>query len=159
MTTPRSQRLPGSLARRKLHTQENRAGSSGIGGSRAQSPKRSIAPSNTIGYEIFLQKGPDGGGPVPHSHPWDESFCVTRGAVDFSLGDGETLTATPGTLVHVPAGSRHWFRWRKEGGAMLSITSRAGASSMFAEIHQEIAPDQPNVDKLIEIATRHGLTA
>ena len=28
----------------------------------------------TDGYEIFLQRGPEGSGPPPHSHPWDESF-------------------------------------------------------------------------------------
>jgi len=54
---------------------------------------------------------------------------------------------------------KHWFRWRSGCGAMVSITSRLGASSMFAEIDQEIAPDQPNIERLIAIATRHGLTA
>ncbi|MBM4264948.1 MAG: cupin domain-containing protein [Deltaproteobacteria bacterium] len=113
----------------------------------------------TGGYEIFLQAGPEGSGPVPHTHPWDESFYVTHGEVDSSIGEDETVTALPGTLVHVPAGTRHWFRWRSGGGAMLSITSRLGASRMFAEIDREIAPDQPNVEKLIAICTRHGLTA
>ena len=113
----------------------------------------------TEGYEIFLQAGPEGSGPVPHTHPWDESFYVTNCEVDFSIGEDETVTALPGTLVHVPAGTRHWFRWRRGGGAMVSITSRLGASSMFAEIDREIAPDQPNVEKLIAICTRHGLTA
>lgn len=119
-----------------------------------------LASGATTGsYEIFLQEGPQGSGPVPHTHPWDESFFVTQGEVDFSLEDGEHLTATAGTLVHVPAGFKHWFRWRAGGGAMLSMTSRRGASTMFTEIHQEIAPDRPDVDKLIEIAVRHGLTA
>ena len=113
----------------------------------------------TEGYEIFLQAGPEGSGPVPHTHPWDESFYVTNGEVDFSIGEEETVTALPGTLVHVPAGTRHWFRWRSGGGTMVSITSRFGASSMFAEIDREIAPDRPNVEKLITICTRHGLTA
>ena len=47
-----------------------------------------------------------------------------------------------------------WQRtgWRAGGGAMVSITSRLGASSMFSEIDREIAPDKPTVEKLIEIA-------
>jgi quercetin dioxygenase-like cupin family protein len=119
-----------------------------------------LASGTTTGsYELFLQEGPEGSGPVPHTHPWDESFFVTRGEVDFSLEDGGLLTATAGTLVHIPAGSKHWFRWRTGGGAMLSMTSRRGASAMFTEVHQTIAPDRPDVDKLIEIAVRHGLTA
>ena len=105
----------------------------------------------TGGYEIFLQAGPEGSGPVPHTHPWDESFYVINGEVDFSIGEGETVTATPGTLVHVPANTRHWFRWAHGGGSMISMTSRLGASSMFAEIDREIAPNQPNVEKLIEV--------
>lgn len=111
----------------------------------------------TGNYEIFIQEGPRGSGPIPHTHPWDESFFVIRGEVDFSLGDDGARVATVGTLVHVPAGAKHWFRWREGGGAMLSITSRTAASAMFADIHAEIAPDQPNVERLMAIATRHGL--
>ena len=81
----------------------------------------------TGSYEIFIQEGPEGSGPIPHTHPWDESFFVIRGEVEFSLGDDEASVASVGTLVHVPAGAKHWFRWRQGGGAMLSITSRTGA--------------------------------
>lgn len=112
----------------------------------------------TGGYEIFLQQGPEGSGPVPHSHPWDESFYVTLGEVDFGIADAQQ-TALPGTLVHLPAGTMHWFRFRAGGGAMISMTSRRGASSMFTEIDREIAPDRPDVEKLVAIAVRHGLTA
>ena len=37
----------------------------------------------TEGYEIFLQQGPEGSGPPPHAHPWDESFFVTKGEIEF----------------------------------------------------------------------------
>lgn len=112
----------------------------------------------TGGYEVFIQEGPEGSGPIPHSHPWDESFFVIRGEVEFSLGDDEATTATVGALVHVRAGTKHWFRWRTGGGSMLSITSQAGASEMFTEIDAEIAPEQPNVERLMAVAARHGLT-
>ncbi|MEQ1881028.1 MAG: hypothetical protein ABL878_08665 [Burkholderiales bacterium] len=62
-----------------------------------------------------------------------------------------------GTLVHVPAGAKHRFRWRKGGGAMLSNTSRSGASEMFTDIHAEIAPDQPDVERPMAICPRHRL--
>ena len=114
--------------------------------------------STTGSYEVFLQEGPEGSGPIPHTHPWDESFYVTRGEVDFSIGRSEKRTARAGDLVHVPAGTLHWFRWNLGGGAMLSITSRLGASRMFEDIDREIAPDKPDVEKLIAIALRNGLT-
>jgi quercetin dioxygenase-like cupin family protein len=112
----------------------------------------------TGGYEIFQQQGPEGSGPIPHSHPWDESFFVTQGEVDFGI-DGAQQTAVVGTLVHLPAGTVHWFRFLAGGGTMISMTSRLGASSMFTEMDSEIAPDQPDVAKLVAIAVRHGLTA
>ena len=66
-----------------------------------------LAPNTRTGsYEITLQEGPEGAGPPPHSHPWDESFYVVRGSVMFSA-DGADHLAGPGTLVHVPAGTVH----------------------------------------------------
>jgi hypothetical protein len=41
---------------------------------------------------------------------------------------------------------------------MVSMTSRLGASRLFADIDREIAPDKPDVETLIAIALRHGLT-
>ncbi|MGC1698185.1 MAG: hypothetical protein WA796_05585, partial [Pseudolabrys sp.] len=64
----------------------------------------------------------------------------------------------PGTLVHIPSGTSHWFRWRAGGGALISITSRLGASSFFSEIDSEVAPDKSNGEKLMDIARRHGLS-
>ena len=110
----------------------------------------------TGGYEIFLQRGPEGSGPPPHTHPWDESFYVVAGRIDFGIGD-EALTATPGTLVHLPAGTVHWFRFGPGGGKMVSITSRLGASEMFADMAREVAPVNPDLGRLAEVGGRHGL--
>jgi quercetin dioxygenase-like cupin family protein len=110
----------------------------------------------TEGYEIFLQRGPEGSGPPPHTHPWDESFFVTKGQIDFGIGP-ESTTASPGTLVHLPAGTVHWFRFGAGGGEMVSMTSRLGASQMFADIAREVAPANPDLDKLAEVGARHGL--
>ena len=93
----------------------------------------------TEGYEIFLQRGPEASGPPPHSHPWDESFFVVKGEIEFGIG-AESKTASPGTLVHLPAGTEHWFRFGRGGGEMVSITSRLGASRMFTDVAREVAP-------------------
>ena len=111
----------------------------------------------TEGYEIFLQRGPEGSGPPPHCHPWDESFFVLKGEIDFGIG-AESRTGVPGTLVHLPAGTVHWFRFGRGGGEMISMTSRLGASRMFADIAREVAPVNPDVGKLVEVGARHGLT-
>lgn len=117
-----------------------------------------LATDTTGGcYEVFLQEGPEGSGPVPHSHPWDESFFVIRGVVDFTVEGFSERTARSGDLVHIPADTLHWFRWAPGGGAMLSITSGLGASRLFTDIDREIAPEKPDVETLVAIALRNGL--
>jgi len=108
----------------------------------------------TGGYEIFLQEGPEGSGPPPHSHPWDESFYVTRGEILFGMA-GEEKVAKAGTLVHLPGGTVHWFRFGKEGGQMISMTSREAASAMFAHMDREISPNAPDLERLAAIAGQH----
>jgi quercetin dioxygenase-like cupin family protein len=110
----------------------------------------------TGGYEIFLQQGDEGSGPPPHNHDWDESFYVTKGEIEFGI-EHETKIAGAGTLVHLPAGTTHWFRFGKGGAEMVSMTSRAGASALFADIDREVKPGPPDFEKLGGIATRHGL--
>ena len=111
--------------------------------------------AQTGSYEIFHQAGLKGSGPPPHSHPWDEAFYVLRGTIVFGVGD-EELIAQPGTLVHLPAGTTHWFRFGEGGGEIVSVTSHEGSSNLFADIDREVSPDKPNIGKLIEIAARHG---
>jgi quercetin dioxygenase-like cupin family protein len=112
--------------------------------------------AQTGSYEIFLQRGPENSGPPPHSHPWDESFYVIKGEIAFGIDGGET-TAMPGTLVHLPAGTTHWFRFGEGGGEMISMTSREGASQLFTDIDREISPDKPDLGKLLEVGRRYGL--
>lgn len=110
----------------------------------------------TESYEIFFQQGPEGSGPPPHSHPWDESFFVIKGQIDFGIG-AESTSAQAGTLVHLPAGTVHWFRFGKGGGEMVSMTSRLGASKMFTDLAREVEPVNPDIEKLAEVGARHGL--
>jgi quercetin dioxygenase-like cupin family protein len=108
----------------------------------------------TGGYEIFLQQGPEGSGPPPHHHPWDESFYVTGGEVAFMV-DGQEYVAKPGTLVHLPAGTLHCFRFNEGGGQMISMTSCEAASALFAQIDREISPAAPDLPRLLAIAGEH----
>ena len=113
--------------------------------------------AQTGSYEVFHQAGPEGSGPPPHNHPWDEAFYVIQGEIAFGIDDA-SLVARPGTLVHLPAGKTHWFRFGAGGGEMLSLTSREGASQMFVEFDREISPTSPDLGRLAEIGQRHGLT-
>jgi quercetin dioxygenase-like cupin family protein len=118
-----------------------------------------IMSSNTESkdYELFLQQGPEGSGPPPHSHDWDESFYVLEGSVEFGY-DNENLVAAKGTLVHLPAGSVHWFRFASGGGKMLSISGQnSNASCFFTQLAQEVPSGKPEIEKLLNVAGRNGV--
>jgi mannose-6-phosphate isomerase-like protein (cupin superfamily) len=113
----------------------------------------------TQGYEIFLQQGDEGTGPMPHHHDWDESFFVISGVVDISYGDHQTR-ATAGTLVHLPAGTVHSFRFGAGGGEMISVTAHNGqATRLFTTIDAEVPPGPPDIAKLLAAAEKCGVTA
>ena len=115
--------------------------------------------ASTGSYELFIQEGEEGSGPEPHHHPWDESFFVIRGEINFNVDSDIPRLARAGTLVHVPAGTTHWFRWRAGGGSMLSITSREGASRMFEDINSAtIDGRRPSRETMDEICGRYGCT-
>jgi quercetin dioxygenase-like cupin family protein len=109
-------------------------------------------------FEIFHQDGPEGTGPAPHSHPWNEAFFVLAGNMTFGIEDSGEQDAPPGTFVFIPAGSTHWFRFGPGGGRMLNMTPTRGIGDAFAEVDARISPDEPNLDLVLEIGTKHGLT-
>jgi quercetin dioxygenase-like cupin family protein len=122
--------------------------------------KVTVLASNTAtqGYEITFQEGDEGTGPPPHSHDWDEAFFVVKGNIEFTYGD-KTVSCTPGTLVHIPGGTVHSFRYGAGGGEMLEVTGEGSyASQMFTNVDHEVPPGSPDVPKLIEILKKNGVT-
>lgn len=119
-----------------------------------------ILAANTLtqSYGITLQRGDEGTGPPPHSHDWDESFYVLNGAIEFLCG-GETHLCLPGTLVHVPRGTVHGFRYGKGGGQMLEITGHGAlAAQMFTALDKEVPPGPLDIPKALEVLKRNGVT-
>lgn len=112
----------------------------------------------TQGYEITLQSGEEGAGPPPHRHDWDESFYVLRGSVEINVG-GEANVCAAGTLVHLPAGTVHGYRFGAGGGEMFEITGAGGnATRMFANLSREVPPGPPDVPVLTTLLQRNGVT-
>jgi quercetin dioxygenase-like cupin family protein len=118
-----------------------------------------LAPEGAIqDQQVTIQAGPEGIGPPPHSHDWDETFYVTRGQVDFLCG-GETAACSAGTLVHVPAGTVHAFCFGPGGGEMFEITGkRSNAIAMFTALDREILPGPPDLTKAIEVLAENGVS-
>jgi hypothetical protein len=84
-------------------------------------------------------------------------FYVVRGDIAFGAGDKDMISE-PGTLVHLSAGTMHWFRFGKGGGEMISITSQEAASLFFTDVDRVISPEKPDIPKLVEVANQHQLT-
>lgn len=112
----------------------------------------------TGAYEALLQDGVEGSGPPPHHHPWDETFYVTRGEIAFKFGAGDQeqqLVARAGTLVHLPGGTVHSFRFGEGGGQMFNIGSREALEPLFEHIDREISPASPDFKRLLAISAEH----
>jgi quercetin dioxygenase-like cupin family protein len=110
--------------------------------------------ARTQAHEITLQEGLEGSGPPPHTHPWHESFYVIRGQVQFHCA-GRDVIAGPGTLVHVPAGTVHGFRYGAGGGSMLEIAGAgAAATAMFTALSDELPPGPPDLSSVVDLLRR-----
>ncbi len=113
--------------------------------------------TDSTSQKITLQSGVEGAGAPPHSHPWEESFYVIKGMVQF-VCNGETTNCHAGTLVNVPAGTVHAFSFGEGGGEMLEVTtSNSKAISMFSALDREIPPGPPDVSKVIEVAGEYDV--
>ena len=110
---------------------------------------------DTQGYEVFHIAGPEGKGPGPHFHPWDESFFILHGELHCDI-DGVETVAQAGSFIHVPGGSTHWFQFGKGGAAMISMTSQGNASKMFTDFAHGISWDNPDREKLVDLAEKYG---
>lgn len=111
----------------------------------------------TGNYELFRIAGPANTGPGPHHHPWDESFFVLGGGVQFGV-DGEEALATAGDLIHVPGGIPHAFKFAKDGGELFAIASRGNASGMFRAFDKGINWADPDRSRLVALAAVYGQT-
>jgi mannose-6-phosphate isomerase-like protein (cupin superfamily) len=118
---------------------------------------RVLAPATKTGsYEIFLQSGPEGAGPPPHAHGWDEAYFVLDGQLEVMMGD-RVVRVSAGELAHVPRGTFHCFRILTPQAKFLSINSHRGAAELFTDIDRETGGAM-DIPKLVSVITRHGLT-
>lgn len=77
---------------------------------------------------------PDGSGPPPHRHDFEESFTLLEGELEFTFrGETQTLKA-PGT-VNIPANAPHVFK-NKSGTTvhMLCLCTPAGQDEFFMAV-------------------------
>lgn len=92
-----------------------------------------IDSSDTNGrYCLMDMEIPDGGGPPPHRHDFEEMFTVLEGSVDFTFR-GRVISVDAGTSINIPARAPHFFRNNSGHTArMLCMCTPSGQEEFFA---------------------------
>lgn len=66
---------------------------------------------------LIEQQMPAQSGPSSHLHTQEEGFYILSGSCTFQVG-GETIHATPGTLLHIPRDTSHSFETQEPTHAL-----------------------------------------
>ena len=107
-------------------------------------------------FEVHIQEGVRGGGPPPHSHPWDEAFYVLDGEVELTI-DGDARVLCAGSFVHIPADTTHAYKNVSANGKLLAVVSDPRGGQLFNayDEHVHVLPDDEQ--KLIDIGAEYGI--
>jgi quercetin dioxygenase-like cupin family protein len=126
-----------------------------------------VAGSDTAGrYTLIDMLVPQGGGPPPHRHDFEEMFTVLEGEIEVTFR-GETTTVRAGETVNVPANAPHRFTNAAAPTArLLCMCTPAGQEEFFELIGDAVptrtSPPPPLTDaetkermkRAIELAPR-----
>jgi len=85
-------------------------------------------------YCLIDMHVPDGGGPPPHRHDFEEMFTILEGEIQFTFR-GDTVTATAGSTVNIPANAPHFFRnVSGQDARLLCMCTPAGQDEYFLQV-------------------------
>ena len=131
-----------------------------------------VQPLHVLGSEVrFLCEGhrthnawslmevtlPQGSGPPPHAHAWDEAYFVTAGDVQFNVGD-ESFSATAGDFVYTPGGVVHGFRGSSQQPArVLIFDAPAHAGAFFERVDREVKELPRDLAMVLQIGDETGI--
>ena len=110
-----------------------------------------VSGAQTAGrYCLIDMIVPDGGGPPPHRHDFEEMFTLLGGELEITFR-GETKTLRAGSTVNIPANAPHAFRNASGGPAhMLCLATPAGLDEFFLAVGDPLASrasPPPELDK------------
>lgn len=98
-----------------------------------------VAGKDTAGkYTLIDMHVPPGGGPPPHRHDFEEMFSVLDGEVRVTFR-GETVVASSGHTINVPANAPHSFANASDTPArLLCLCAPAGQDEFFTLVGQPV---------------------
>lgn len=106
--------------------------------------------------EVFDTSGPEGAGPPPHRHPWEEIYVVVEGELDVTIDGDEPRRVGPGGVVHIPANLGHSYR-NATTARFLTIVTEGNAMAFFSGAAAITAADPTDLGALVALAERLGV--
>jgi quercetin dioxygenase-like cupin family protein len=112
-------------------------------------------------YCLIEMHVPDGGGPPPHRHDFEEMSTILEGEIELTFR-GEKHTVQAGSTINIPADAPHNFR--NASGTrphMLCMCTPAGQDEYFMRIGDVVAGKHASPPQLSwdELADRHRRAA
>ena len=90
-------------------------------------------------YTLIDMHVPQGGGPAPHRHDFEEMFHVLEGGIEATFR-GEKSTVRAGETINIPANAPHSFTNASEQPArLLCICTPPGQEEFFMEVGVPVA--------------------
>ncbi len=133
---------------------------------------RHVSPLHVLGTQVrFLCEGastgsawslmevtlPQGSGPPPHVHDWDEAYVVLEGEVAFSVGD-QRIDAVAGDFIYTPGGLAHGFSGASaEPARLLIFDAPAHAGTFFKRVDREVKALPDDLSKVLDIGAETGI--
>jgi quercetin dioxygenase-like cupin family protein len=115
-----------------------------------------VSGADTAGHYCLIDMlVPDGGGPPPHRHDFEEMFTLLEGELEFTFR-GETQVVRAGSTINVPANAPHRFVNKSGKTAhMLCLCAPAGQEEFFLAVGFPLAsrtspPPKPSPQELAE---------
>lgn len=91
---------------------------------------------------------PDGGGPPPHRHDFEEMFTLLEGEIEFTFR-GQSQVVKAGSTLNIPANAPHMFRNTSGKPArLLCMCAPAGQEEFFMEVGAPVASRMTPAPKL-----------
>ena len=99
-----------------------------------------LSGGDTAGrYCLIDMLVPQGAGPGPHRHDFEEMFTLLDGEVEFTFR-GETSVVKTGMTVNIPANAPHFFRnTAAKTARLLCMCTPAGQEEFFAALGARVA--------------------
>lgn len=99
-----------------------------------------ISGEDTAGrYCLIDMLVPDGGGPPPHRHDYEEMFTLLEGEIEFMFR-GQSQVVKTGSTVNIPSNAPHAFKNKSGNPArLLCMCTPAGLDAYFLEVGAAVA--------------------